>query len=105
SDSFVFGREIAGTASLSRVETFTTEAKRTDALLSDANTGLGTTLSSFFDSLSVMATTPSSTATRQTVITAADALAGRFNDLQGQLDADERSINGRIGQTVTEINN
>ena len=105
SDSFVFAREIAGTASLSRVETFTTEAKRTDALLSDADTGLGTTLNSFFDSLSVMATTPSSTATRQTVIVAADALAGRFNDLQGQLDADERSINSRISQTVTEINN
>ena len=105
SDSFVFAREIAGTASLSRVETFSTEAKRTDALLSDADTGLGTTLNGFFDSLSVMATTPSSTATRQTVITAADALAGRFNDLQGQLDADERSINSRVSQTVTEINN
>jgi len=105
SDKFVFAREIAGTASLARVETFSVEAKRTDALLSDANTGLGTTLNSFFDSLSVMATTPSSTATRQTVITAADALAGRFNDLQAQLDADERSINSRVSQTVTEINN
>lgn len=105
SDTFVFAREIAGTASRARVETFSVEAKRTDALLSDANTGLGTTLNGFFDSLSVLATTPSSTATRQTVLTAADALAGRFNDLQAQLDADERSINARISQTVTEINN
>ncbi|WP_293373863.1 flagellar hook-associated protein FlgK [Nevskia sp.] len=105
SDKFVFAREISGTASLARVETFSVEAKRTDALLSDANTGLGTTLNSFFDSLSVLATTPSSTATRQTVITAADALAGRFNDLQAQLDSDERSINSRVSQTVTEINN
>jgi flagellar hook-associated protein 1 FlgK len=104
SDKFVFAREVSGIASLSRVETFSVEAQRTDALLSDANTGLGTTLNGFFDSLSVLATTPSSTATRQTVITAADALAGRFNDLQGQLDADERSINARVTQTVSEIN-
>lgn len=105
SDQFVFAREVSGIASLARVSTFSVEAQRTDALLSDASTGLGTTLNSFFDSLSVMATTPSSTATRQTVITAADALAGRFNDLQGQLDADERSINARVTQTVGEINN
>ncbi|WP_022977315.1 flagellar hook-associated protein FlgK [Nevskia ramosa] len=105
SDKFVFAREIAGAASYSRIETFTTEAKRSDALLSDATTGLGTPLSSFFDSLSVMATTPSSSATRQTVLSAADALAGRFNDLQSQLDSDEHSINSRVTQTVTEINN
>lgn len=105
SDTFVFAREISGTASYSRIETFTTEAKRTDALLSDSTTGLGTTMNSFFDSLSVLATTPSSTATRQTVLTAADALAGRLNDLQAQLDSDERSINSRVSQTVTEINN
>lgn len=105
SDQFVFGRELSGSSALSRVAAFTTEAKRTDTLLSDAATGLGAPLNSFFDSVSVLATNPSSTATRQAVVGAANALAGRFNDLQAQLDTNERAINAQIGQTVTEINN
>lgn len=103
-DQFVFAREIGGQASLSRIGAFTTEAKRIDQLLSDTSTGLGTPLNGFFDSLSVMAANPASSATRQAVLSAADTMANRFNDLQSQLDYDEHSISQQLSQTVTEIN-
>lgn len=103
-DSFVFSREIDGSASLSRVGTFTTEAKRVDTLLSDTATGLGNPLNGFFDSLTVFASNPASTATRASVLTSAQSLASRFNDLQSDLDYDASSISQQLSQTVDEIN-
>jgi len=103
-NTFVFTREINTSASLSRVSTFSTEASRIDTLLSDAQTGLGTPLNGFFDGLATLASNPTSSATRQSVLAASTSLTSRFQDLQSQLDFDSRSVNSQISQTVDEIN-
>lgn len=103
-NTFVFTREINTSASLSRVDTFSSEASRIDTLLSDAQTGLGTPLNSFFDGLATLAANPTSSATRQSVLAATTSLTSRFQDLQSQLDFDSRSVNSQISQTVDEIN-
>ncbi len=103
-DRFLFAREISGTASLSRIETFHAIAASTDTLLSDRSTGLSGTLTGFFDSLASLAANPASSATRQAVLSAADTLAGRFRDLQQGLNASEQAINDQLSQTVSEVN-
>jgi flagellar hook-associated protein 1 len=103
-DQFVFAQEVRSTAAVSRTATFQAVAQRTDSLLSDASTGLGSVLNGFFDSLAGLAANPSSGAVRQTVLTAAESLASRFQDLQRELDDSEQIINAQLRQTVTEIN-
>jgi len=103
-NGFIFTREITNTSSLARVQTFNTEAARADTLLSDSSTGLGTPLNGFFDGLATLAANPTSSATRQSVLTSASSLTSRFQDLQNQLDFDSRSVNSQLSQTVDEIN-
>jgi flagellar hook-associated protein 1 FlgK len=84
--------------------TYAEFARQLDSLLGDPAVGLSPALSRFFGAIEDVSTDPTSTAARQQLITEAQALADRFAQLEGRID-DQRSIaNGRISNTVGEIN-
>lgn len=103
-DQFVGARVIADTSSYQRAASLESVAGPLDAWLSDATTGLGTPINSFFDSLNDLAADPASTANRQSLIADAQSLATRFHALQGQIDGLQTEVNSRIRQDVEEIN-
>lgn len=103
-DSFVGSRIVADTSSFERAKAFEDVATTLDTWLSDPATGLGAPLTRFFDSLNALSTDPASTANRSTVISNAQATATRFHALQSQIDGLQTDLNGRLRQSVDDIN-
>lgn len=71
---------------------------------SSAVNGIGQALSSFFDSLSSLESSPADTALRQQVLTSATDLAGDFQAASSQLAAQQASLDQQAGGLITQIN-
>jgi flagellar hook-associated protein 1 len=71
---------------------------------SASSTVLGTAIDSFFSSLSTLASNPSDTATRQSVLTAANTLAAAFNSSSDQLTQVSTSLNQQVTGDVSQVN-
>ncbi len=66
--------------------------------------GLQDTLSNFFNSFSDLANTPEDMTLRQQVISQAGMLAGKFNQLYGQVQGVQASVDQQVSDTLQEIN-
>ncbi len=71
---------------------------------SASSTALGTATDSFFSALSSLAANPSDTATRQSVLSAANALAGALNSAANQLAQTSSSLNQQVAGDVGQVN-
>ena len=71
---------------------------------SASSTTLGTDINSFFSALSSLTSNPSDTATRQSVLSAATALAGDFNSAANQLTQVSSSLNQQVAGDVSQVN-
>ena len=71
---------------------------------SASSTTLGTDINSFFSALSSLTSNPSDTATRQSVLSAATALAGDFNSAANQLTQVSSSLNQQVAGDVGQVN-
>jgi flagellar hook-associated protein 1 len=71
---------------------------------STSSTVLATATNSFFSALSALASNPSDTATRQNVLTAANALAGAFNSAADQLTQVSSNLNQQVVSDVGQVN-
>ena len=71
---------------------------------SASSTALGTATNSFFSALSALASNPSDTSTRQSVLTAASTLAGAFNSAASQLTQVSTSLNQQVVSDVGQVN-
>lgn len=80
----------------------TTTANSGDS--SGAASGIGQDISSFFDSLSSLESSPADTALRQQVLTTAANLAGDFQSASSQLSAQQISLNQQVGGLITQVN-
>jgi len=65
---------------------------------------LGGAVNSFFSALSSLESNPSDTSTRQSVLSAATALAGAFNDASNQLATVSSSLNQEVSGDVGQLN-
>jgi flagellar hook-associated protein 1 FlgK len=71
---------------------------------SASSTTLGTDINSFLSALSSLTSNPSDTATRQSVLSAATALAGDFNSAANQLTQVSSSLNQQVAGDVGQVN-
>jgi len=71
---------------------------------SASSTVLGTAIDSFFSSLSSLASSPSDTATRQSVLSAANTLAAAFNSASNQLSQVSTTLNQQVAGDVSQVN-
>ena len=76
-----------------------------DKLLSDKDTGITGALKSFFSSLQNAAAKPTEDASRQLLLTSAQALSKRFNTIASQLNQQNSNLNGNLSSMATQVNN
>ncbi|MFZ0663296.1 MAG: flagellar hook-associated protein FlgK [Acidobacteriaceae bacterium] len=69
-----------------------------------ASSGIAQDMSSFFDSLSSLESSPADTALRQQVLTSASDLAGDFQAASSQLSAQQGSLDLQAGSLITQVN-
>jgi len=83
---------------------YSAQITQIDNMLADQNSGLSTALQGFFVGVQDVSANPSSVPARQSMISGAEALASRFQSMDGRLDEIRTGVNGQIGSTLTEIN-
>jgi flagellar hook-associated protein 1 len=71
---------------------------------SASSTTIGTDINTFFSSLSALTSNPADTATRQSVLAAATALAGDFNSASSQLAQVTTGLNQEVTSDVSQVN-
>ena len=76
-----------------------------DSLLSDSGTGLNGALTKFFASVQNVNAKPGDDASRQLLLSDAQALSNRFNSVANQLTEQSQNINGNLSNMVEQINN
>ena len=104
SDQFLQQQLVADSSSYNRINTFQGFAAQVDTALSDSSAGLAAPLQNFFTSLNTLASSPTSTASRQAFLSSAQNLASSFNNLQQQLVGLNSQISGAVTTTVSQIN-
>ncbi|MDJ0911164.1 MAG: flagellar hook-associated protein FlgK [Woeseiaceae bacterium] len=87
-----------------RFSTLNDLSSRVDSLLADADTGLNSSMQSFFGALQDLANDPSSLPTRSALIGEAEGLVSRLRSLDQQLAAIDNEVSGRLKLSVAEIN-
>ena len=103
-DEFLAAQSRTAQASASHWDAALSQLKPIDQMLADADVGLNPALSSFFGAVENVAANPSDGASRQSMLSASQALAGRLRDLDGQLSDLRRNTDQRIVSTVSSVN-
>ena len=88
----------------SRLATMDGLASQVDGLLADPQTGLSPRLQRFFDAVQDVSNDPSSVAARQALIGEAQNLVTRFDAIESRFRDLSTEVNGRLRESVNEIN-
>ncbi len=73
-------------------------------LFANNSTGLGASMDAFFAQVQNLAGAPSSAATRQTLLSSAQQMAGQFNDIAAQLQLMSQGATQQLGQQIASVN-
>ncbi len=79
-------------------------ALRLEGYLGSTDTGIATSLQSFFQQLNTIANDPTSSVNRQQLLAEAEGLAQRFRQMGAQLDTLDNEINQRLQSAVQVVN-
>ncbi|WP_305806582.1 flagellar hook-associated protein FlgK [Stenotrophomonas sp. YIM B06876] len=103
-DQLAISRLLDSSGELARLQQLSSMADRVDALFSDTATNIAGVWSNFFDSVSGLSSNASATADRQNLLDSGKTLAGRFEQLNTQLNNLNGEVNNGLIAGATEIN-
>lgn len=102
-NQFVTNQLRLDTSTYNQLNQYNVNIGKVDKLFADVSTGLSGGLQNFFAAMQNGANDPASTPGRQLIVTEADSLSVRFNNLHGRLSEIEKSINGEIKTITSQI--
>jgi flagellar hook-associated protein 1 len=103
--AFLGTQVLSAQTAKSQLDTYSAQIKQIDNLLADPSAGLSPALQDFFKGIQDLAANPSAAASRQAALSSAEALASRFQGLEGRLDELRQGVNEQITSSVGIINN
>jgi flagellar hook-associated protein 1 FlgK len=104
SDNFLNTQVRSAQASTSGLESYYGQIKQIDNLLADTTSGLSPAMQGFFKGVQDMAANRASVPSRQAMLSSAETLATRLQDLDSRLGEIRTGVNGEIEASVTAIN-
>ncbi len=93
----------AATADFHNFDSFLNQASRVDSLLADSENGVSTAIQGFFTSLQGVVNDPASIPARQVMLSEANTMVSRFEQVHNQLEKQASEINGSIASVADEI--
>ncbi|HSC66939.1 MAG TPA: flagellar hook-associated protein FlgK [Cellvibrio sp.] len=99
-NEFVTAQLRLDTTTFNQLDKFNTNIGKIDKLFADVSTGLSGALQTFFAAMQNGANDPASTPARQLIVTEAESLSIRFNNLHQRMVDIEGQVNGEV-QTIT----
>jgi flagellar hook-associated protein 1 FlgK len=106
-NQFVYQQVVEAGSADQAAQTTQTSAQTLSALFPVASggaTGLGSSISSFFNAANAVAQDPTSQPDRQVLLTDAQSLASAFNSLGTQLQTSVTELDGQMNSSVSQIN-
>ncbi len=103
-DKFLTDNLRSTTSSSTQSSTFAELSERVSNIIGDSDAGMSAVLGSFFNSIQAVADDPASIPARQTMMTEAETLVGRFHSVDRQMDSIRTEINQGLTGAVSEIN-
>jgi len=92
------------TSTYNQLNKFNTNIGKIDKLFADASTGLSGALQTFFAAMQNGANDPASTPGRQLIVTEAESISSRFNNLSQRLSEIEKSVNSEVRTVTAQMN-
>lgn len=103
-DQYLSRQVLSAEAGAAEMDSYLTQIRQIDNLLADSSAGLSPALAAFFKGVQEVAANPSSIPGRQSMLSAAQALTGRFQALDQRMSEIRDGVNTQIINQVTEIN-
>jgi len=103
-DQFINTQLRTSTSSSSDINAFLTLASRVDNMLANEETGLNSSLQNFFAAIQDVNDLPSSTTSRQVMISEAESLAARFQFLDSRLSDLGDEVKIQLSEDISDIN-
>lgn len=88
----------------SELEAYYTQITQIDNMLADANSGVSSALQDFFKGVQQVAANPAQLSSRQSMVSAAEALVARFQGMGNRLEQMYQDINTQITNEVALVN-
>jgi flagellar hook-associated protein 1 len=85
-------------------DTYAAQLTAIDNMLSDSTAGLNPAMSDFFASVQALSSNPGDIASRQSMLSNAQALVNRFNSIDSRLQEIREGVNTQISSTVGIVN-
>jgi flagellar hook-associated protein 1 FlgK len=104
SDEFLNVQVRSAQSASSSLNAYSAQINQVDNLLADTTSGLSPALQDFFKAVQDVSSNPSGTASRQALLANGEALAARFQGLNGRLEELRQGVNSEITSNVTVIN-
>jgi flagellar hook-associated protein 1 FlgK len=103
-DQFLGRQVMSAEAGAAEMDAYRAQISQIDNLLADSSAGLSPALAAFFKGVQDVAANPASIPGRQSMLSAAQALAARFQALDQRLSEVRDGVNQQISGQITQIN-
>ena len=101
---FLASQTLTAQTRLAELNAYADQIRQIDGLLADASAGLSSALDDFFRGVHEVAANPSSIPARQSMLSMAQALVGRFQGADGRLNEIRDGVDTQLASTVADIN-
>ncbi|MDX2464732.1 MAG: flagellar hook-associated protein FlgK [Porticoccus sp.] len=102
-DQFLSAQVTSSNSTFNQLDTMQQLSSAVDDLLGDSESGLNPVLQSFFNAMQDVANNPTSTPSRQVLISEADTLASRFVSMDNVFSNLQENVNDQITAVTNEI--
>ena len=103
-NTYLAGQVLTTQTRMAELSTYAAEMSQIDNLLADPSVGVSAALSEFFRGAHEVAANPASIPARQSMLSTAQSLVGRFQSVDAQLNEIRDGIDSQITSTVGTIN-
>jgi flagellar hook-associated protein 1 FlgK len=103
-NQFLAGQTLSAQTRLAELNAYADQIRQIDGLLADPSAGLSTALNDFFRGVHEVAASPASIPARQSMLSMAQALVGRFQSVDGRLNEIRDGVDTQLAGTVADIN-
>ncbi|HJV88489.1 MAG TPA: flagellar hook-associated protein FlgK [Noviherbaspirillum sp.] len=103
-NEYLSNQVVSAQVSSSALSTYYSQIQQIDNMLADPTAGVASAVQDFFNGVQDVASNPSSDASRQAMLSSANALAARFQSVGDRLDQLSQGVNDQITTSVKLIN-
>jgi flagellar hook-associated protein 1 FlgK len=101
---FLGNQVVSSQTAKGQLDSYYSQIQQVNNMLADGKSGLSPALQDFFSSVQSTASDPGSAAARQSMLSSANTLAGRFQAMDAQLNEQRQGVNAEIRSSVEGIN-